>query len=44
MTITGWDLILTLMTLALVVAGAFWLKYAIDAQLKSKGRNKYRRK
>ncbi len=44
MTIARWDLILTLMTLVFVIVGAVWLKYAIDEQLKSKRRNKYRRK
>ncbi len=44
MTIAGWDLILTLLTLVFVIAGAVCLKYAIDGQLKSKRRNKSRRK
>ena len=44
MSLEEWDIILGLITLAFMIGAGLWLNYAIDKQLKSRQRNKYRKK
>jgi hypothetical protein len=36
MTVEGWNIVLSSVTLVLVTGGGIWLKYVVDQQLKSK--------
>jgi len=44
MSLPEWDIILGLITLIFMVCAGLWLNYAVDKQLKSRQRSKYRKK
>jgi FtsZ-interacting cell division protein ZipA len=44
MSLAEWDIILGLITLVFMICAGLWLKNAIDRQLKSRQRSKYRKK